>query len=205
MVRSKFDLELVLDWLEGKLDRDTADRVRALVEEADPGQRQTVDWLRSFLNGARGVVLQDPPRSVTDAVLTQLGEPGRLRWPGLIERIRAALTFDSRLHLLAAGTREVGLLDPTYHLVFSAQETDIALDVHATTSGSVVDLEGQVLTATEAGEWILVQLVDDQGKEAGLAAIDQFSQFSLPGISRARYELVITGPRREIVVGPADL
>ena len=51
----------LLDWLEGRLDADRAERVAAQVAEADERTLGTVDWLRAFLTTARELPLAEPP------------------------------------------------------------------------------------------------------------------------------------------------
>jgi hypothetical protein len=51
----------LLDWLEGRLDADRAERVAAQVAEADERILRTVDWLRGFLIAARELPLEEPP------------------------------------------------------------------------------------------------------------------------------------------------
>ena len=51
----------LLDWLEGRLDADRADRVAAQVAEADERIFRTLDWLRGFLTTARELPLEEPP------------------------------------------------------------------------------------------------------------------------------------------------
>jgi hypothetical protein len=51
----------LLDWLEGRLDADAAERVAAQVAEADERTLRTVDWLRGFLTTARLLPLEEPP------------------------------------------------------------------------------------------------------------------------------------------------
>ena len=55
------DFRTLLDWLEGRLDADGAERVAAQVAEADERTLRTVDWLRGFLTTARELPLEEPP------------------------------------------------------------------------------------------------------------------------------------------------
>ncbi len=52
---------VLLDWLEGRLDADRAERIAAQVTEADERIVRTVDWLRGFLTTARDLPLEEPP------------------------------------------------------------------------------------------------------------------------------------------------
>jgi hypothetical protein len=58
----------LLDWLEGRLDADRADRVAAQVAQADERTLRTVDWLRGFLTAARELPLAEPPPVVRQSL-----------------------------------------------------------------------------------------------------------------------------------------
>jgi hypothetical protein len=59
--RCRPSFRTLLDWLEGRLDADVAERVAAQVAEADERSLRTVDWLRGFLITARELPLEAPP------------------------------------------------------------------------------------------------------------------------------------------------
>lgn len=56
----------LLEWLEGRLDADSAERVAAQVADADERTLRTVDWLRGFLATARLLPLEEPPPMVRE-------------------------------------------------------------------------------------------------------------------------------------------
>jgi len=58
---SRPSFRILLDWLEGRLDADRAERVTAQVAEADERTLRTVDWLRGFLTTAHELPLEEPP------------------------------------------------------------------------------------------------------------------------------------------------
>ena len=60
------DFRTLLDWLEGRLDADKAERVAAQVAEADEQTLRTVEWLRGFLAAARDLPLEEPPATVRE-------------------------------------------------------------------------------------------------------------------------------------------
>lgn len=62
------DFRTLLDWLEGRLDADKAERVAVQVAEADERTLRTVDWLRGFLTAARGLPLEEPPPTVRQSL-----------------------------------------------------------------------------------------------------------------------------------------
>lgn len=62
------DFRTLLDWLEGRLDADKAERVAAQVAEADEQTLRTVEWLRDFLTTARELPLEEPPATVRESL-----------------------------------------------------------------------------------------------------------------------------------------
>jgi hypothetical protein len=55
------DFRTLLDWLEGRLNTDKAERVTAQVAHADERTLRTLYWLRGFLTTARELPLEEPP------------------------------------------------------------------------------------------------------------------------------------------------
>lgn len=62
------DFRTLLDWLEGRLEADRAERVAAQVAEADERTLRTVDWLRGFLTTASELPLEEPPPIVRQSL-----------------------------------------------------------------------------------------------------------------------------------------
>jgi hypothetical protein len=62
------DVRTLLDWLEGRLDPDRAERVAAQVADADERTLRTVQWLRGFLATARELPLEEPPPMVRQSL-----------------------------------------------------------------------------------------------------------------------------------------
>ena len=68
---------VLLDWLEGRLDADRAERIAAQVGEADERILRTVDWLRGFLTTAHDLPLEEPPPIVRQRLKQHFA-----RWSG---------------------------------------------------------------------------------------------------------------------------
>ncbi|MBA2336253.1 MAG: hypothetical protein H0V96_00570 [Acidimicrobiia bacterium] len=192
--------------MEGRLDRADVERVFAELEGADQATRDRIDWLRVFLERSRTVALTDPPPELTATLVARFeGYATHRQSPGMFERVRAALTFDSRLHPLAAGVRQGGPLDLRRNLVFSTESVDVAIDVFPIGASALVELEGQILEGGEgAGDWATVQLMAD-GMEVAITGIDRHGEFFLTGIPLGDYELVVTAERAEIILAPVSL
>jgi hypothetical protein len=146
------DFGTLLDWLEGRLDPATAEQVAARVAEADERTRCTVDWLRGFLVTARVLPLHEPPPIVRQSLRQHFARWSRAR-AELDQRpreVHVQLLFDSRQDLAPAGVRAGAGDDDAVHLVYTAEEGDLLVDVYRIGAGSV-RLDGQVLLARPQG------------------------------------------------------
>ena len=143
---------MLLDWLEGRLDPDTASRVATQVAEADRRTHRTVDWLRGFLVTARTLPLHEPPPIVRQSLMQYFARWSRAQAElGQEPReVQAQLLFDSRQDLAPAGVRAGSGGDDAVHLAYTAEAGDLLLDVYRL-GADLVRLDGQVLLA-EPGE-----------------------------------------------------
>jgi len=99
------DFRTLLDWLEGRLDADGAERVAAQVADADEQTLRTVDWLRGFLTTARELPLAEPPPIVRQSLKQYFARWSRAQAAPAQEprRVHAELLFDSRRDMALAG------------------------------------------------------------------------------------------------------
>ena len=114
------DFRTLLDWLEGRLDADQAERVAAQVAEADERTLRTVDWLRGFLTTARELPLEEPPPIVRQSLKQYFARWSRAQAVPAQEprRVHAELLFDSRRDMALAGVRAATADDDAIHLVY---------------------------------------------------------------------------------------
>jgi hypothetical protein len=70
---------VLLDWLDGRLDADAAERVAAQVAGADERTVRTVEWLRGFLATARLLSLEEPPPFVRQSLRLHFARWSRAR------------------------------------------------------------------------------------------------------------------------------
>lgn len=197
--------EYLIAWLEDRLDRDHAARIVADLANPDRATQDRIEWLRRFLERSRAVVLADPPSELTATLVARFEASRTAHRPGMFERLRATLTFDSRLHPLAAGIRQGGSLDPRRNLVFTAESVDVAIDVFPTGATEVVEVAGQIFEVGKgAGDWAMVQLLAD-GMEVAVTGIDRHGEFILTGIPVGDYELVVTSEGAELILAPVSL
>jgi hypothetical protein len=98
----------LLDWLDGCLDADAAERVAVLVAGGDERTLRTVEWLRGFLATARLLPLEEPPPLVRQSLRLYFA-----RWSGAraVSRVAVVSRCDverlpgSRQGMAVAGQR----------------------------------------------------------------------------------------------------
>jgi hypothetical protein len=134
--------------------------------------------------------LQDAPEHVIQRALAawQPRHPVASA-PGLVERLRALLTFDSGAALpLAFGMRSTG--GTTRQLLFSAGEHDVDLRVSPAGSGHGDHwlLSGQVLGPEASGA---VALTDALGQAVAEARLDELGEFRLPAVAPGQYNVTL--------------
>jgi hypothetical protein len=181
---------MLLDWLEGRLDLETGDRVAAHVAGTDERTRRTVEWLSGFLATARALPLHDPPPIVRQSLDQYFARWSRARAElGQQPReVRAQLLFDSRLDLAAAGVRAGASDDEAVHLVYTADEGDLLIDVYPLGPGSV-RLDGQMLPTSPGEAPIFEASVAGPGFTVRTKDGDELGRFRLKDVPERQCQL----------------
>jgi hypothetical protein len=118
--------------------------------------------------------------------------------PSLLQRVLAALTFDSGgASPLAFGMRSAG--SATRQLLFSAEGHDI--DLRISPAGDPPTdhwlVSGQVLGPDSEG---VVVLTDENGATAGESPLNELGEFRLPRVRTGEYTVTVRLSGREIVL-----
>jgi len=187
------DFGTLLDWLEGRLDPAAAEQVAARVAGADERTRRTADWLRGFLAAARTMPMHEPPPIVRQSLNQHFARWSRAR-AELDQRprdVRAQLLFDSRQDLAPAGVRTGALDDDAVHLVYTAAEGDLLVDVFPLGAGRV-RIDGQVLLSESQGAPIFEASVAGAGFTARTKDGDQLGRFCLRDVPEGHCQLRAT-------------
>ena len=186
----RHDFGTLLDWLEGRLDPATAEQVAAHVAETDERTRRTVDWLRGFLTTGRVLPLHEPPPIVRQSLKQHFARWSRAQ-AELDQRprdVRVRLLFDSRQDLIPAGVRAGARDDEAVHLVYTAEEGDLLVDVYRLGPGSV-RLDGQILLAQPQGAPVFEASVTGAGFTVRTKDGDELGRFSLRDVPERRCQL----------------
>lgn len=180
------DFATLLDWLEGRLDPETAARVAGQVSQDGPRTRRAVDWLRGFLAMAHALPLHEPPPFVRQSLSQHFARWSRAQAElGQTSReVPARLLFDSRQDLALAGVRAGPGGEDAVHLAYTADEGDLLLDVYRLGSGRV-RLDGQVLLAEPGEAPIFEASVEGEGFAVRTKDGDEFGRFSLHDVPAA--------------------
>ncbi|MCZ2836558.1 hypothetical protein [Modestobacter sp. VKM Ac-2985] len=167
----------VVDWVDGKLDGPAAARVQAAVE-TDPGLRAAADWFRAFRAQAQRMPLSAPPERVRDTLMKRFAAY-RPPPPGLLERVRAVISFDSATAQLALGVRAADT-GTVRHLVVESPVVDIALDLYP--EDRTVRVEGQVLPGDPDVPGLGTIRLIAADSELATASSDENGRFALPPV-----------------------
>jgi hypothetical protein len=197
------DFGTLLDWLEGRLDPAAAEQVAAQVAAADERTRRTVDWLRGFLVTAGALPLHEPPPIVRQSLKQHFARWSRAR-AELDQRprdVHVRLLFDSRQDLAPAGVRAGARDDDAVHLVYTAEEGDVLVDIYRRRPGSV-RIDGQVLLAQPQEAPIFEASVAGAGFTVRTMDGDQLGRFCLRDVPERQCQLRATNGLITIV---ADL
>lgn len=186
------DFERLLDWAEGRLGPAEAAAVDRAVAVGDASTRAAVAWVEGFLRAAEAGTAAEPPAYLHELLIRRFEDRMRVSQPpGLVERLRAALTFDSGLGAAPAGAR--GVLDTAgteRHLVYSTPALDLALDLYAADEGVRVD--GQVLPADQADDAVATLRLLRGDAEVAATTADDLGEFTLARLPPGPYRLLVT-------------
>lgn len=132
----------LVDWVEGRLSGQAADRVGTYVARGDAATAETVSWIREFVAGAAAMPLVQPPPELSARLRDVFGE---LHHPGEVGGwTDATLMHDPRVGLAVAGVRSQD--DDGVHLVFESEIGRFVLDATAAGPGAV-DVQGLIMRA----------------------------------------------------------
>ena len=172
----------LLDWLEQRLPLVESDLVERQVSTGDPQVRETVEWLRGFVEHARGHRLHRPPASVRAGLAWAFAEQSPVAAPAAARRVaEMALIFDSRDDLAVGGVRAAATSGDVIHLAYGAEEADLVLDVSVGPTG-LLTVAGQVLPQGDAPPEDYWLSLNSGETGAATARGDAAGRFRLPGV-----------------------
>ena len=206
-MKDSVDITKLIDWLEGRLTKDEAATISAVVQANDSYQA-SIAWLQAFLDFSRSTVLIEPPAELLQDASLQFRAFAQGKRPvGWLQRLVATLTSDSWQRPSLAGVRRTGLDAAPRQLVYHTDPADIALNIQARTDKDVFDLIGQVFPTEESDlDSFTVQLaLRDHELEEALTFTNNDGKFSFPDLGAGMYNIMIRGDQVEIIVADVEL
>jgi len=192
------------DWVEGRLSDEEAQQVAAQVAGAGAGARSAVAWLREFAALRGRVVLESPSAATRASLRHAFADYARAQHsPNLLQRVVAALTFDSGVQPLAAGLRGAGLAPR--QMVYATEVLDIALHIQPRPQDQRFDINGQIfpkaaLTAAAFGAQLL-----DGAEEVAASTVDDLGEFQFEALHAGRYAIALENNQYRVVLAQIEL
>jgi len=164
-------------------------------------------WLRGVRDAVLDGGLVEPPDWVRERARQLFRDPRRRSARGLVERVRAALVFDSRRSGLAhAGVRAAAVLEGPWQLLYRGGDVDIDLLVRPNQDGHTTSVRGQALALTGASidAGVVEATPADEPRPRGGAELSVRSEleptgeFALSNLERGRYDVLVRFGAREI-------
>lgn len=196
----------LVDWVEGNLSQEEATAVAVQVAQADEKIHAAVAWLQTFVQVSAAAILDSPPPATRDRLIRRFEAYMQdRREPGFLQRLAAALTFDSRLQPGLAGLRATGAQASLRQLIYTTGMADIALNIQPRPGDKRLNVNGQIFPGRGAmPETFSIQLLRG-ADEVGLTTNDDLGEFSFEAIPAGVYELVLSTAEIEILIKPIEL
>jgi hypothetical protein len=171
----------LVDLVEGRLPSDAQEQVRVHVA-ACPRCAEQVAWLERVIGLMRTDDAEEPPPPVIAGALDLFRSRGAPEAPGLRQRLKAALRFDSARAPLAPGLRSEA--PGERQLLFNAEGFD--MDLRIRPAGGLWELAGQVLGSESGGQ---VELQGPAGTNQ--TDLNDMCEFRLPPVPPGSYTLTL--------------
>ena len=195
------DFEVLVEWVEGRLDAETSAEVSEAVMAGDLEATASVEWLQEFLVVADAMPLHKPPPVIRQNLLRYFARWSQARatldHPRL--ELNARLLFDSRMDLAPVGVRGPNDVEGIAHLAYTTDHADLVLDVSPVGDG-MVRLDGQVLLTDDTQDRIFEAVVTGPSGARRTIDGDALGRFCLVNVSDDASELRVTNGDMTIVL-----
>lgn len=192
------NFEQLVDWVEGRLTPEMAERVAQLVAQADVETQTTVAWIRAMNRSRHFGALATPSPAAKAKALAALSQVRQGQQPNLLQRLVAALQPAQSPRLV--GTRTGAIKAGHRRVSYVAAEIEIVLEIESRRQDEQFDLTGQ-LFANDETIWadMRAQLIrDSDGAAIAETLIDDLGEFTFTAIPAAPYTVLLRTPHREI-------
>jgi len=179
----------------------------------DPEQDYT--WIGGVRDAFMAGDLVEPPDWVRRRARQLFQRRGSSNAANLVERVRAALIFDSRQPgLVPAGVRASTIAEGPWQLLYRGGDVDIDLLVRPSKDGRTMSVRGQALSVRgqhiDAG--VVEALPSDNlsplhsgARASARSELEPTGEFALSNLERGRYDVLVRFGAREIELSGVEL
>jgi hypothetical protein len=188
MFSKHLSYEVIADLVEGRLSADANGRAtNHLAGCSDCTKR--VSELGNVIGLMRSDKMEDAPSHILQRAFNIMPRKVVAETPSLIQKVVAALSFDSATFAPAYGVRS-GTTSQSRQMIFNAGEHDI--DLRITSHGNEWIIAGQILGRAEG-------YVELKGMNVSLKAeLNELCEFRLPPVKEGNYKLYLMFDDAEI-------
>jgi len=191
-VRRHIDEDILLDYVEGRLDVSASDRVRDHLAAGCARCSEALSFWQRSLTRIRTAMEPAVPEWTTRRAYALFAPHVRER--ALWGRTAARLIFDSRSQLTTAGARD--LRQDSFKLVFEAENEHIDLLIER--ENDRWSLSGQVLTDTAPDCGWSIRCKNADHAEELVAEADALGEFQIRGVGPGNLVLSLSTADRQI-------
>lgn len=193
--------ETLIDYVEGRLPAGTSQPLAAELDQADPSTRNALSWIETFHDLHRAGALEAPPGSVREHLRRrfQRWTAERPARPGLLQRVQAALSFDSLGAAAAVGARDLQSDSALRQYLFESSIADVELYVSSHVAGA--RLLGQILPLeweADLSGWVVT--LRDAAGEVHYTVTNNVGEFRFFDLFPGLAQVTILADGREIVL-----
>ncbi len=200
----------LIDWIEGRLSAADAAIVEQQMAGADERTLADVAWIRAFLRAGDEIVLDEPPAELRTTLRAsfeayagkKVADRETEGPPNLLNRLVAALTFDSGLQPGLAGAR-AGKVGEARQLIYSTDTLDLSLSVQHGADGVRVD--GQILPVKDLRLDAFRVRIQQGAQLVVDTPVDPYGLFSFTNVRPNSYQLLLNIEDLSVWIDPLDL
>ena len=204
MTKPALTFERLADWVDQRLSEEESESVAKQLETADAATQETVTWLKTFIQAGKASKLAAPPPEV-HAELIRRFQADRQNQPNFLQRLVAALTFDSHTQFATAGVRAVDSPAAQRQLIYSTDLLDIAINIQLRPHDPHFDITGEVFLNRETDAVpFSIQLLQAEA-EVSTTVVNENNEFAFEAIPAGEYSIVISALQIEILIVPVEV
>ncbi|MFQ5433646.1 MAG: hypothetical protein ACE5FD_02115 [Anaerolineae bacterium] len=194
-----YDLQQIIDWIEGRLSKAEAVKLAADVAQASAEAQIEITWIRAFLKASQDTILVDPPSDLHASLTDRFASYAEhKKAPAFWQQLVAALNFDSHQQMGLVGIRHTTLQAIPHQLIYATAVADVALNIYRKLDN--FEISGQIFPSDEINpDAYAIQLLNN-GVEVSLTSSDELGEFTFTAVPPGTYEIILSGTACEIII-----